>query len=94
MRSTHRFAALAAALTTTLALAACSNPESSASEPSKAPASTAAKASNDPLLGPEDAISSQDAANAEAEKSITDDNADAEMDKLEKELGEGGGGGG
>jgi len=89
---TIRFAALAATLITTLSFAACSNPDSSAAEPAKAPASTsAATTSNDPLLGPEDAVSSQEDANKAAEQSINDDNADAELEKLEKELGEGGG---
>jgi hypothetical protein len=90
---TIRFAVPFAALITVFGVA-CSNTESSANEPAKAPASTAAKTSNDPLLGPEDAISSQEDANKAAEQSINDANADAEMEKLEKELGQGGGGGG
>lgn len=89
-----RFAALAAALITICSFAACSNPESSASEPAKAPASTAANTSNEPLLGAEDAVPSQEDADKAAEQSINDENADAELEKLEKELGEGGGGGG
>jgi len=86
-----RTPALAAALITTLSLAACSNPDSSAAEPAKAPSSTASKAPDEPLLGPEDAVSSQEEANKAAEQSINEDNADAELEKLEKELGEGGG---
>jgi hypothetical protein len=86
-----RIAGPLAALIATLSIAACSNPESSAAEPAKAPASTAAKTSNEPLLGPDDAVTSQEDADKAAEQSINDDNADAELEKLEKELGGGGG---
>jgi hypothetical protein len=76
-----------------MTLAACSNPESSTADPAKAPASTTAKSSNEPLLGPEDAVTSQEDADKQAEQAINEDNADAELEKLEKELGGGGGGG-
>jgi hypothetical protein len=83
-----RFLAIAAAALA----AACSNPEGSASQPGSAPA--ASSASNEPLLGPDDAIASQEEADQEAETSINEQNADAEFDKLEKELAEGTPGGG
>jgi hypothetical protein len=46
-----------------------------------------------PLLSPEDAaIPTQEEADLEANQSINDDNADEELEKLEKELGAEGGG--
>jgi hypothetical protein len=46
-----------------------------------------------PLLSPEDAaIPTQEEADLEASQSINDENADEELEKLEKELGAGGGG--
>ena len=84
---TIRYVAIAAAAL----VAACSNPEGSASQPASAPATS--KTSNEPLLGPDDAVASQEEADQAAEKSINDENADAEMEKLEKELNETPGGG-
>lgn len=91
MRPIRWFAITAAAL-----VAACSNPEGSASEPASANAASktpaASKTSNESLLGPDDAVASQEEADQAAEKSIDDQNADAEFDKLEKELAGAGGG--
>jgi len=72
--------------------AACSNPEGSASQPASAPA--ASKTASEPLLDADDAVASQEEAEQAAESSIDEQNADSEMDKLEKELAEGSGGGG
>jgi pectin methylesterase-like acyl-CoA thioesterase len=86
----HALASIAAA---TL-LCACSSSESSASDASKtAPSSTGttASTSSEPLLSADDAVPSQEEADQAAEASINDQNADAELEKLEKELADGGG---
>jgi hypothetical protein len=57
-------------------------------------APTGSEFADEPLLNDEDAaIPTQEEADREAELAITDDNADQEYEKLEKELAEGSGGG-
>lgn len=64
-------------------------------QPTQPPAATppATAEEEEPLLGPEDAaIPTQEEADLEAAQSIHEENADAELQKLEQELGAEGGG--
>jgi hypothetical protein len=83
----HMIRTLAAVALATLGTLSCSgaNETQAASKPvAEAP----------PILDPSDAaIPSQEDADAAAEKAINDANADAELEKLEKELESGTGGG-
>ena len=66
---------------------ACTTPEKSSSSP------TPASGASSDLLTPEEAnILSQEEANRRADASIDEANADAELEKLERELAEEGGG--
>ena len=66
-----------------------SSPSPLAVPPTEAPTAAA----EEPLLSDEDAaIPTQEEADQEAALSITEENADQELEKLEKELAEGGGG--
>lgn len=90
---THRIVptlVLATASGLVLALGACSGPDESAAASPTAKSSDAA--AHEALLSEEDAVPSQEEADEAAEASISESNADAEMQKLEKELAEGGGG--
>lgn len=85
---THMIRTLAAVALATLGTLSCSGAnETQASSPKPV-------AEAQPILSPSDAaIPSQEEADQAAEKAITDENADAELEKLEKELESGTGGG-
>jgi hypothetical protein len=89
--NTHMIRTLAAVALASLGTLSCSGAnETQASSPAK----PVAEAPQPPILAPGDAaIPSQEEADQAAEKAINDANADAEMEKLEKELESGGGGG-
>lgn len=86
--NTHMIRTLAAVALASLGTLSCSGAnETQASSPSSKPVAAEA-----PILAPGDAaIPSQEEADQAAEKAINDANADAEMEKLEKELESGGG---
>jgi hypothetical protein len=68
-------------------------PPSSPSPLEVPPTEAPTAADEEPLLSDEDAaIPTQEEADQEAALSITEENADQELEKLEKELAEGGGG--
>ena len=78
------------ALAGVLALGACSGPDETAAA---SPTAKSEPSANEPLLSDEDAIPSEEEAARAAEASINEANADAELERLERELAEGGGGG-